>query len=170
MLLTTHMDILDNMDFSKVLSPFADINIQSSLIQQQDDNINEDISHKCKNSKIDNLRHALDKIAEEYSHEFTQRKFKAEAGQAWARNNTEPVRVSPYQAFIKRHICEVRSTNPTLSHQEHMRIIGRQWNEEKVQNDKTRFYKESLSLSGIKRQATNELVNNKQSTNELVSS
>jgi len=102
--------------------------------------------------KVDDLRNALDGIVKDFGDNITLRKFRREASMAWQRkypDNNAPQ--GAFQAFIKNNIANVRENNKDMSHQDHMRMVGKMWSD----NKKTRFYQETLT--GNKRNVTETL-------------
>lgn len=102
--------------------------------------------------KLEDMRDALDGIVNKYGTYVTLRKFKREAGMAWQRKfPTATLPQGAFQAFIKSTIGNVRDENPNASHQEHMRLVGKMW----ADNKKSRFYQDShnqnQNITGQKR-------------------
>jgi hypothetical protein len=92
--------------------------------------------------KLDDLRDALDGVVKDYGDKVTLRKFKREAGMAWQRKFPGNEPQGAFQAFIKNNIGTVRENNRELSHQDHMRMVGKMWSDNK--KNKTRFYNETI--------------------------
>jgi len=107
-----------------------------------------------KAATMSELREALDGIAETYSEHVALQKFKREAGKAWLRHAPEEMKqpsTNSFQMFIKENIASVRTVNPSVSHKEHMQILGKMWSETKSASMMTRFHKDVANMTGHKR-------------------
>ena len=87
------------------LSPFANVNAQQNMSR----NINRSSTmidlKSTKSMTLDELRNALDGIAEDYGSAFTQRKFKREAGRAWTRNDQKET--TSFETLMNSSLCSV---------------------------------------------------------------
>ena len=105
-------------------------------------NMNENANHESSTMShlgyankfpLDDLQGALDNIVRVYSFGLTQRKFKREASNAWERRFPTPDKMlsNTFQAFIKENMETVRASNPGMTHQDHMKILGKLWADSK---------------------------------------
>lgn len=78
--------------------------------------------------QVDIVKAAMRAVVEKCGPKITLTRFKKEAVRAWERkfpNSTG--RVNKFQAYVKTNMKDIRRLNPTMTHSEHMKLIGRMW-------------------------------------------
>ena len=138
---------MNSKDHKEFISPFADAKVQQNMsrdINRSSTMI--DLKSRTNSMTLDELRNALDGIAEDYGYAFTQRKFKREAGRAWTRNDHKDT--SPFETVMQTRLCSEYSADGDVDTEaDHVDIPY--CNEG---GKKTRFWKENnASTLGKKR-------------------
>lgn len=78
--------------------------------------------------QVDIVKSAIRAAVEKCGSKITLTRFKKEAIRAWERKYPNYIgRTNKFQVYVKTHMKDIRHRNPTMTHSEHMKLIGRMW-------------------------------------------
>lgn len=93
--------------------------------------------------EIDTLRGYITRMINNTGDKITLMRIKKEVTRAWLRKHPDSKRnMNKFQEYVRDNIKQIRANNPTLSHADHMRLLGRMWNDTKPPK---------MSITGLKR-------------------
>lgn len=122
-----------------MVSPFAFPSVQASQAAGVGDsvesaNVNGMAADRTFSLDIETLRASFAAIVDKIGNKITFMRFKKEAVKAWIRKYPDAKKqMNKFQLFVKDNIKDVRANNPNMSHGDHMKMLGRMWNDTKPQ-------------------------------------